>query len=81
MIHISHSEFVENITSQHLIQLVNIERISATNSQFSGNAITQSAELYYHHYHSLIYLAHSRFVENSVTSSVLYLDGIMTTVN
>ena len=56
MIHISHSEFVGNIASQHLIELASTKMISVTNSHFSSNAFTQSAEFYYHHYSSLIYL-------------------------
>ena len=38
MIHISHSEFVDNIVSQSLIHLAGTKMTSVTNSHFSGNA-------------------------------------------
>ena len=52
MIHISHSEFVDNIVSQSLILLTGTKTISVANSHFSGNANTAAGSYYY--YPSLI---------------------------
>jgi hypothetical protein len=54
MICISHSEFVDNIASQCLIDFVGTKMISVTHSHFSGNA--NSMERYNYRRHSLIYL-------------------------
>ena len=88
MIHISHSEFVGNIASQHLIELGSTKMINVTNSHFSSNAITQSAELYYHHYPSLIYLdgfkidlSFIEYISNKVNDTGISIRAVNTSIH